>query len=151
MPQDHPTKTIFSGVFERALDEKNRVTIPAKWMTEGEACFYLAPGAQKKFLMVLPPAEFIGIENRIMEGSTKSLAEKRAAVQHFQRATEEANVDKQGRMLLPERLTKEFDLSKDVMLIGNKERFEIWNTQKWQEFEQANAAIFEAVAEEIGL
>ena len=86
-----------------------------------------------------------------MEGSIKSVAEKRAAIQHLQRATEEATVDKQGRMLLPDRLAQAFDLTGDIVLVGNKHRFEIWNKAKWEEFEQANASIFEDVAEEIGL
>lgn len=151
MAQDLPIQSIYSGIFERALDEKNRVTIPAKWVSEGDNCFFLAPGPKKKFLMVLPPSEFVRIESLFMEGSTKSLAEKRAAIQHLQRATEEANVDKQGRMLLPERLAASFELSGEIMLIGNKERFEIWNKAKWAEFEQANAPIFEDVIEEVGL
>ena len=101
--------------------------------------------------MVLPPPEFVRIESLIMEGSTKSLAEKRAAIQHIQRASEEATVDKQGRMLLPDRLAQAFDLTGEIILVGNKERFEIWNKAKWNECEQANASIFEEVAEEIGL
>ena len=52
-------------------------------------------------------------------------------------------IDKQGRILLPQVLRNFAGLEKDVVLIGVASRIEIWNKEKWED------ASYDADAEEL--
>lgn len=49
----------------------------------------------------------------------------------------ECEMDTQGRLLLPEKLRDYSDMQKNIVLIGQLNKFEIWNEAAWQAKEQA--------------
>ena len=57
-------------------------------------------------------------------------------------------IDSQGRIRLPERLVHEALLEREVILIGVRNRAEIWNSRKWKEFQGAFGAKFDEVAQQ---
>jgi MraZ protein len=71
MSQD--AKTLYSGTFERSMDAKKRVAVPAPWLTseEGEI-FYVIPHPSEGYLMVMPPSEFDRWEQRIQESAASA-------------------------------------------------------------------------------
>lgn len=141
---------VYSGTFERSLDPKNRVTIPARWL-EGEGQeFQLVPKPNEPYLLVLPPAEFAAMEDRI-EGLPISEAEKRRAIRMFYASARPVTVDKQGRILLPEEMVAKAELGSEVVLVGSKSRFEIWQRARWNESAAAAQPDFAHLANQIGL
>lgn len=61
------TPIIYAGTFERAIDAKHRVTIPAAWLGRGHNEFHAIPNPVGECLIVIPPAEFNEIEARIQQ------------------------------------------------------------------------------------
>jgi len=55
-------------------------------------------------------------------------------------------MDKQGRILLPERLKELAELKRDVVLVGVGRRVEIWDAARWNEFMDESADQYEAFA-----
>jgi MraZ protein len=56
--------TLYSGTFERSMDAKKRVAVPAPWLSSGEGeVFHIVPHPSDGYLMVMPPAEFDRWEN----------------------------------------------------------------------------------------
>jgi MraZ protein len=96
-------KTLYSGTFERSMDAKKRVAVPAPWLTrdEGET-FHIIPHPAEGYLMVMPAAEFDRWEHRIQE-SQATPAEKRMAIRKFYSEAHTATTDRQGRILLSEK------------------------------------------------
>ncbi len=143
---------IYSGTFERSLDSKNRVTIPARWLAgEGEE-FHVVPNHQpENFLSVMPAEEFSAIENRIEQSAELSPRDKRRAIRSFYSMARAVSVDKQGRILLPEEHCREIGLKGDVVLAGTKSRFEIWSRDCWEKAHASSRADFEKIADLIGL
>ena len=81
MSQD--SKTLYSGTFERSMDAKKRVAVPAPWLSmDGGEVFHIIPHPLDGYLMVMPPAEFDRWEQRIQE-SQATAAEKRMAIRKF--------------------------------------------------------------------
>ena len=61
--------------------------------------------------------------------------------------TEAVDVDKNGRILVPERLVQFAGLQHDIVLIGVRDHLELWDGARWQQYLTQNAPRFDAVAE----
>lgn len=101
--------------------------------------------------MVMPPAEFASVEGRIMDAPSLTLAQKRGTVRQFYSSAQAVAADKQGRVLLPDDHCQKVALAGEIVLVGNKNRFEIWNKTRWEEIVRQEDATYQQVAEEIGL
>lgn len=148
-PEIQPA-TVYSGTFERSLDLKNRVTIPSRWLLGEEQEFQVVPKPNEPYLLALPPQEFAAMEGRI-EALPISEAEKRRSIRMFYAAARPVTVDKQGRILLPEEMVTRASLGNEVVLVGSKSRFEIWQRQRWNEVEANTQPDFVNLADRIGL
>jgi MraZ protein len=150
MPKDSQLSISYAGTFERSLDAKNRVTIPAAWLNGGPDAFHAIPTPSGDYLIVMPPEEFDSIEGRIQE-SGKSPAECRKAIRQFYGQARAVSTDAQGRILLPEEQCEAIKLKGEIVLVGGRSRFEIWNTKRWAAVSAEESKTFHQVAELIGL
>jgi MraZ protein len=140
----------YAGTFERSMDAKNRVTIPAAWLEGGPDEFHAIPGPLGDCLIVMPPAEFDSIESRI-EQSGAPAPERRKAIRQFYGQARAVSADSNGRILLPEEQCDAVKLKGEAVLVGGRSRFEIWNAKRWAEVSAAESASYRQVAELIGL
>lgn len=143
--------TLYSGIFERSMDAKKRVAVPASWLArdEGEV-LHVIPHPAEGYLMVMPTAEFDRWEQRINE-SGASPAEKRMAIRKFYSEAHSATTDKQGRIVLHEKHCERAGLTGEVIFVGGRSRFEIWSRERHEAAEAGQTAAYERVAEAIGL
>ena len=75
-------------------------------------------------------------------------ADARAFPGFFSGASE-ADVDKQGRVLIPANLRKYARLEKEVVIIGVSSRVEIWSKEVWEDYNENTGAEFENIAEKL--
>jgi MraZ protein len=61
--------------------------------------------------------------------------------------SEAVNVDRAGRVLMPERSLQFAGLKHEVVLIGVRDHLELWDAGRWEEYLAQNAPAFDAVAE----
>jgi MraZ protein len=47
-------------------------------------------------------------------------------------------LDRQGRLLVPEKLKKRANLGSTLTLVGTRDHIEIWNTEDWEQFMTEN-------------
>jgi len=144
---------IFSGKFERSMDAKKRVTVPASWLSSGESQeFYslVNPNPNEPYLMVMPPEEFRAIQEKVDQTNMPE-AQKRKFMRQFSSNARTISVDKQGRVLLPEQQCTDASLKDEVILIGAMKRFEIWNPEHWNDTSTAESEDYQSVAAAIGL
>ena len=60
-------------------------------------------------------------------------------------------MDKQGRIVIPQKLREHAGLEKDVMIIGASSRAEIWDKERWNlSCEELTAETIESAMEELG-
>jgi MraZ protein len=145
------SKTLYSGSFERSMDAKKRVAVPASWLSENEGeVFHVIPHPLESYLMVMPPEEFDRWEQKI-EASDASPIEKRMAIRQFYSEAHTATTDKQGRILLNEKHCERAGLNGDVVFIGLRSRFEIWSATQRNEVISSQMDAYKSVAGKIGL
>lgn len=144
------SSVIFSGTYERSLDAKKRVTVPARWLSREEAEFHCVLDPRRQFLNVLPPDEFALIEQKLVEGGLPA-KNRQEFMRRFYGGSHLVSADKQGRLLLPESLCSSADLKDQAVLVGTGRRFEIWNPDRWSAFHAKGEEEFQKIADEIGL
>jgi MraZ protein len=132
-----------SGTYARTLDDKNRLAVPKRLCEDfGEPelqSLYAAPGTDKS-LLLYSPAGFEKLARRIAKKSSNRV-EFRNYKRLFYSRAEKVDLDSQGRIRLPERLTDFAGLTRDVVLVGVHDHAEVWDAGAWAKFlEQAGPA-----------
>ena len=150
MSKPTPKPISYAGTFERSMDVKNRVTIPAAWLNGGPDAFHAIPGPTGDCLIVMPPEEFDSIESRI-EQSGAPAPERRKAIRQFYSQARAISADSNGRILLPDDHCDSVKLKGEVVLVGGRSRFEIWNAKRWAAVSAEESPSYRQVAELIGL
>ena len=73
----------------------------------------------------------------------------RAFTRFFYSAATEVEIDKQGRINLPNNLIKYAKIDKECRVIGVSDRIEIWSGEQWDGFAESAEENFEAIAEDM--
>jgi len=150
MPETASRPISYAGTFERSMDAKNRVTVPAAWLEGGQNEFHAIPHPGGDFLMVMPPEEFDSIETSIKQSAIPSDMQRKAIRQFYSQARA-VGADSNGRILLPEEQCESLGLKGEVVLVGGRSRFEIWNAKRWAKVSAEESAAYLQVAGMIGL
>ena len=129
---------MFLGFDRHSLDNKNRLTVPAKYRAELENGGYVLRGFDDN-LMVLTMQAFDVISKRLNRLSLTNPKARLLRRKIFSSA-ERFELDKTGRFLIPEHLRLAAGLEGEVILSGLGDFFEIWSPELWGEQEaQAEA------------
>lgn len=117
------------GEFNHSVDAKGRVIIPAKLREQLGEMFVVTKGLDG-CLYGYPMNEWRKFEEKL---GTLPLTNKdaRQFVRFFLAGATESEVDKQGRVLIPQVLREFAKLEKDVVLIGAGSHIEIWSKDNW--------------------
>jgi MraZ protein len=136
------------GEYEHTIDEKNRLTLPAKFrqrfgegavLTRGmDGCLYAYTREDWGRL----------VDERLRELDTLS-REARLMQRFFFSAAAEAELDKQGRVMLPSALIESANLKREVVVAGVYDHLEIWDRPAWREHLKEVEGSAESVAERL--
>ncbi len=135
----------FMGMFFPKLDEKGRLFLPAKYrdaLAEG----VVVTRGQENCLVVWPPEVFDREADRAAERPLTSKA-ARGYSRMFFSAGDEVTPDKQGRIGIPAVLREYAALDREVVVIGVRDRLEIWNPVAWSDYQAAEALRFSQLDE----
>lgn len=120
-------KCVYVGEYQHGLDDKGRLTIPSKWRFVGDQEeVYLALPNPIGCVTVYPPKMVARLEEKVSGVSLGNQAGQKALMQLFSKA-DTLGCDKQGRIILSEKLRSFASLQKEVNLVGNFTLFHIWN------------------------
>ena len=122
---------MFYGEYNHTIDAKGRLIIPAKYREVLGDTFYVTKGLDG-CLFVYDKNEWAAFEEKLKSLPITS-KDARKFVRFFLAGATMAEVDKQGRILIPASLRKYAELEKEVMLLGVGNRVEIWNKEKWED------------------
>jgi MraZ protein len=138
---------LLTGTQARTLDEKNRLALPKRvreQLQEPETLF-VTPGPDQ-CLWLYTQAGLEQLAEKL-DRAPATDAEARVFRRLYFAQTEAVDVDRSGRILVPERLGQFAGLRRDVVLIGVRDHLELWDAERWQQYLAQNAPRFDAVAE----
>lgn len=120
------------GEYEHSLDDKGRVIMPVKLRSDIGERFIITKGLDG-CLFVFSQLEWSNFERKLKE---LPLTNKNARdfVRFFLSGAIECELDKQGRFLIANNLREYANITKEVVIIGVGTRLEIWNKEKWKNY-----------------
>lgn len=127
---------MFMGEYNHTIDEKGRLIIPSKFREELGNSFVVTKGLDG-CLFAYDNTEWTALEEKLKKLPLTN-RDARAFARFMLAGAALVEVDKQGRILLPQVLRGFAELEKDVVLIGVASRIEIWSKDKWSEMSDAS-------------
>lgn len=142
---------MFYGQHRHSIDSKGRLIIPAKfretlrdnfiekfWVTRGiERCIYVYTPREWNLLMT--KFDSLPISQKMSRDFQRGFIANAAEVE----------CDKQGRIMLPQSLLELAGITRDVVVAGARNRFEIWDEESWKKNQEESANNFEQIAEQL--
>ncbi len=123
---------MFFGEYEHAIDEKNRLTLPARFRRELEDGVVITKGIDAT-LDVYPRERWTSVVESRLADLDPFARETRELQRYFFSGAVSTAPDKQGRVMLPQRLLERTRLGREVVLVGVYDHLEIWDREAWAE------------------
>jgi MraZ protein len=123
---------VFLGEFGHSLDSKGRITIPAKFRDQLAAGLVVTRSPMDRCLLLMPQIKWDEIAAKI---SALPLVDQRSALlrRAIFSAAEDHKPDKQGRILISQRLREFAQIETDLTIAGVNTFIELWNPTLWDE------------------
>lgn len=137
---------MFMGEYHYSIDEKGRLTIPAKLRYELGENFIVTRGLDG-CLFVYPKSEWENIIQKYKE--LPNTKDARNFMRFFLSGATVCEFDKQGRINISAPLTKYAELKKDCVIIGVNDRLEVWSKERWESFIDTNEDSLSDIAEKL--
>lgn len=138
---------MFMGEFQHNIDTKGRIIVPAKFR-EGLGDTFVVTRGLDKCLFAYPMDEWKLLEEKLKKlPLTKKDA--RAFTRFFFSGAVECEVDKQGRINIPQPLRNYAALDKECTVIGVSNRVEFWANENWESYFNDSEESFGEIAENL--
>ena len=135
------------GEHEHALDDKNRLTLPARLRDQLGERVVVTRGLDG-CLYVYAAAEWAKLAERV--GTLDALSREARTMQRFFFASAvDAELDKQGRIVIPANLLEVAGIGREVTVAGIYDHLEIWDRAAWRDQRQTVEGSAEDVAERL--
>ena len=120
------------GEYEHTIDDKNRLTLPAKFRQDFADGVVLTRGLDGCLFAYRRVDWERIVETRLTQIDQLS-KEGRRLHRHFFSGAAEAELDKQGRVMVPAALLQHAKLGREVVVAGVHDRLEIWDRAAWRD------------------
>ena len=139
---------MFLGEYEHSLDDKNRLTLPAKFRDAFGDGGIVTRGMDG-CLVVYTREDWERFVSVRLEGLDTFSREARQITRFLFSAAAEAEPDKQGRIMLSPALIAHAKLGREVVVAGVRDHVEIWNRATWRAHLEDVEGSAELVAERL--
>jgi len=137
----------FLGTFTPRMDDKGRVTLPARYRDEFAPAILLVRG-QDHCLYLFTPEGFAEFAQEAIDASVTD--ERARGYQRYMLSnTDDQRPDAQGRISIPARMREYAGLTKDVVIAGVGKRMEVWDAAQWSRYEAAQEAAYASPSKDL--
>jgi len=122
---------MFLGEYEHTLDDKNRLTLPARFRDGFGEGGIVTRGMDGCLSVYTRDAwdRFVSVR---LDGLDPFTREARQMTRFLFASAAEAEPDKQGRIMLPQALVEHAKLAREVVVAGVRDHLEIWDRATWR-------------------
>ncbi len=142
---------MFQGHSNCSLDDKGRIIIPSKFRkhitSEANNTMYVTLG-RDKCLWLFPSYEWTKLLKtltRINPFTKNEIMMKRQLLE----PVEELTIDSQHRILIPVNLLESVSIKKEVLLIGQLEKIELWSEKVYKQYLESSSESYEDVMDKV--
>ena len=139
---------MFIGDYPRTIDPKGRLVLPPSFRNLLAGGAVVAP--LDFCLGILPVSEFERMVLKLEEDVNEGIVHINA-LRCLAGTADQVVPDAQGRVRIVPRLRKIADIDKDVVVVGNITRVELWNPESWDEIVEGNEELAQAITSGRGI
>lgn len=132
------------GEYEHTIDDKNRLTLPARFRDSFATGVVLSRGMDG-CVTAYPREAWQELADRRLVPLDPLNLEARSVMRYFYGGAAEGEPDRQGRILLTSNLIEHAGLGREVTIVGLNDHLEIWDRNAWR----AQMAQIEGSAEHV--
>jgi MraZ protein len=140
----------FRGTETYSIDEKGRLMIPAsfrkKMASQNAGAIWVVFKTMQHSIELYEEAEWAEVQKKIDALSEFNPSEKRLKT-YYNANISETELDKQGRVLLPNKFLETCSIKNEVTIIGGGNKIEVWNPEKLSELLNASTENLETLTE----
>ena len=144
---------MFIGEYRHSVDEKGRIAVPTKYRDQLLRGAVVTRGLDR-CLFIYPMHAWEELAQRLA-ALPLSKSNTRSFARFLLAGAMDVELDKQGRIVLPEYLRSFAGIQKSVVLAGLFNRIEVWDEEQWNRYrgaaEQGSAEVAEALGQELGV
>lgn len=122
----------YLGSYLYQVDEKGRVTLPAAFRRDSEAQSFVLIQAQPDALTLYPTDTWAEVQERL-RSLARSAPRSRHQLLSLTANAVEIVPDKQGRILIPDRLRQRVGIRDEAQVVGAIDKIEIWDPKRFSE------------------
>ncbi len=141
----------FKGSYMYAVDDKGRVSLPAKLKKyvspEANETFVITRGFEK-CLFVYPVDEWNKLEATLRNLSNYD-PEHRLFIRSMLELASESTLDGQSRLSIPQELREYASIKDEARIIGTLDKIELWNPQIYEDYKNSQPESYETIASRV--
>lgn len=136
------------GEFIHTVDTKNRIAVPSRFRSELGERMVITRGLDM-CLFVYPMRVWERMAEKL-SAFPMGEANSRGFVRLLLAGATDADVDKQGRIVIPEYLRQYAEIRKRVVITGLFDRAEVWDEERWNAYKTKTEKDADSVAQKLG-
>jgi len=145
---------VLNGEYNVILDDKNRITLPSDLRSKLSVSSVVITKGSDKCIWLYTSAEWEEkIANVIKENTDPFSKKDLRLLRKYIAPSQDVEIDKTGRILLPETLREYANITKECKVLGAIDRIEIWDVKSYNEYcdedDEINANEFESASEDL--
>ncbi len=142
---------LLTGEYRNTLDEKGRILFPTKLRNElfgeTEKNVLVVTQSFDHCLWLYTPEEWKTLSSKIMETASPFNKQNRLVLRSLIAPAQEVELDKAGRLSIPQSLREYANLSKDCVVLGINKYMELWDAETYSQYLQENEENLKDAAE----
>lgn len=120
---------MFRGEHYYSLDDKGRVVLPPKFRRSLGATAVVTRGLDQ-CVALYAPAEWAKREKKLQAQAVA----RRDFVRFMLSSAEDVEIDRQGRISIPQHLREFAKIERETVVVGVGTRIEIWGLENWKRY-----------------
>ena len=141
---------LLTGEYRNTLDEKGRIQFPVRLRSELTSSSLVLTRGPDKCLWLFPPNQWQILCGKLMTAASPFQAQPRAVLRRLVAPAQQVELDKSGRIAIPQSLRAYAGLEKECVFLGIDKYFELWDSGEYDKYLAESEADFKSATENLG-
>ncbi len=138
---------LLTGEYRNTLDDKGRIIFPTRLRSELKSNVLIVTQSLDRCVWIFPPEEWKNLSEKLMESASPFNAQNRLVLRRIVGPAQEVELDKSGRLNVPQSLREYANLTKDCVILGVNKYVELWDSASYRSYLEETEASFREAAE----
>ncbi|MDR1099459.1 MAG: division/cell wall cluster transcriptional repressor MraZ [Treponema sp.] len=139
-----------TGESKGTLDDKGRISLPARIRNELPGNTVVLTKGLEKCIWIFPPEKWDLLAEELLTTKKLNMQESTWIQHRFIVPSQPVEIDKAGRIALPQSLREYAMLTRDCMICGTGRRIELWQVEEYNAYHEANEPNTMSIVESLG-